>query len=294
MGVTIKVNGTSNSLVHQGSNGFAKSTAPDVCKTPSPGGPVPIPYPIILSMSSDLSNGTTTVKVDGGNMAAIKGSEFSSCSGDEAGTAGGVVSSTNMKEAKWLLYSFDVKMDGANACRLSDKMTMNHGNTFCMGGEMQPPVPPAVPSPQPKGCQCKKGTSAKNRDKVNKGSDGKKPRCAICGKTAAECASLKIREKASELSSAIDPVKRKEIRASIKRWKKRKRLEADHKFPSSKIKMMKDFKKLEENDLDGAKKIMHDQANMRGLCKSCNAGLQDKSKFQGADIIAKIKAALAS
>ena len=61
-----------------------------------------------------------------------------------------------------------------------------------------------------------------------------------------------------------------------------------------KIKMMKDFKKLEENDLDGAKKIMHDQANMRGLCKSCNAGLQAKSKFQGADIIAKIKAALAS
>jgi hypothetical protein len=137
MSTTITVNGVATTLVHKGSNGIAKSTVPDVCKTPGPSGTVPMPYPIIVSMSSDLSNGTTTVKVDGGNMAAIKGSEFSKCSGDEAGTAGGVVSSTNMKEAKWLLYSFDVKMDGANACRLSDKMTMNHQNTFCLQGEIQ-------------------------------------------------------------------------------------------------------------------------------------------------------------
>lgn len=140
MGVTIHVNGTSNSLVHKGSMGIAKSTIPDVCKTPSPGGPVPIPYPIIISMSSDLVKGTKTVKVDGGNMAAVKGSEFSRCTGDEPGTAGGVKSSTNMKEATWILYSFDVKMDGKNACRLTDKMQMNHGNTVCLGGEMQAPV----------------------------------------------------------------------------------------------------------------------------------------------------------
>ena len=74
MAVTIHVNGRSNSLVHKGSNGIAKCTIPDVCKTPSPGGPVPIPYPVILSMSSDLKKGTKTVKVDGGNMAAVKGS----------------------------------------------------------------------------------------------------------------------------------------------------------------------------------------------------------------------------
>ena len=96
MGVTIKVNGKVNSLVHKGSGGIAMSTAPDVCKTPSPAGPIPVPYPVIISRSADLANGTKTVKVDGGNMAAIKGSEFSRCSGDEAGTAGGVVSQTNM------------------------------------------------------------------------------------------------------------------------------------------------------------------------------------------------------
>ncbi|WP_192182794.1 DUF4150 domain-containing protein [Mesorhizobium amorphae] len=140
MSVTIHINGTSNSLAHKGSMGISKSTLPDVCKTPSPGGPVPIPYPIIISMSSDLTGGTTTVKVDGGNMAAIKGSELSRCTGDEPGTAGGVKSSTNMKEAAWILYSFDVKLDGKNACRLSDKLQMNHGNTVCLGGFIQGPV----------------------------------------------------------------------------------------------------------------------------------------------------------
>jgi hypothetical protein len=140
MAVTIHVNGKSNSLVHKGSTGIAKSTLPDVCKTPSPSGPVPIPYPVIVSKSSDLKKGTKKVKVDGGNSAAVKGSELSRCSGDEAGTAGGVKSSTNMKEATWLLYSFDVKLEGKNACRLSDKLMMNHGNTACLMGWGQEPV----------------------------------------------------------------------------------------------------------------------------------------------------------
>jgi hypothetical protein len=142
MPVTIHVNGTSNSLVHKGSMGIVKSTLPDVCKTPSPGGPVPVPYPVIVSMSSQLVKGTTTVKADGGNMCAVKGSELSMCNGDEAGTAGGVKSSTFMKEATWLLYSFDVKLDGKNACRLSDKLQMNHGNSACLAGWGQKPVKP--------------------------------------------------------------------------------------------------------------------------------------------------------
>jgi len=140
MAVTIHVNGKSNSLVHKGSMGIAKSTIPDVCKTPTPSGPVPIPYPVIVSMSSDLVKGTKKVKVDGRKSAAVKGSEFSRCTGDEPGTVGGIKSSTNMKEATWILYSFDVKLEGKNACRLSDKMLMNHGNTACLAGLDQAPV----------------------------------------------------------------------------------------------------------------------------------------------------------
>jgi len=146
MPVTIKVNGTVNSLVHKGSTGISMATIPDVCKTPSPAGPIPIPYPNI-AQSSMLAKGTTTVKVDGGMMAAIKGSEFSMSNGDEAGTAGGVKSSTFIKEATWILYSFDVKLDGKEACRFMDKMFHNHENTVNMGGEIQAPamVAPATP-----------------------------------------------------------------------------------------------------------------------------------------------------
>ncbi len=141
MPVTVKVNGASNSLVHKGSNGISTATIPDVCKTPSPGGPVPIPYPNI-SQSMTLSDGTTTVKADGGMMIAIKGSQFAMSNGDEPGVAGGVKSSTFIKESTWILYSFDVKMDGQNACRLSDKKFQNHENTVDLAGVLQLPVIP--------------------------------------------------------------------------------------------------------------------------------------------------------
>lgn len=142
MPVTVKVNGVANSLVHKGSNGISIATIPDVCKTPSPGGPVPIPYPNI-SQSATLAKGTTTVKADGGMMIAIKGSEFSLSNGDNAGVAGGVKSSTFMKESTWILYSLDVKMEGQGACRLTDKKFQNHENTADLAGVIQLPVIPA-------------------------------------------------------------------------------------------------------------------------------------------------------
>lgn len=135
MSATVIANGLSVS--HKGSGGIARNTLPDVCKTPSPAGPVPVPYPVIVAKSSDLQGGTVTVKADGGQMIAICGSVYSRCTGDEAGTAGGVTSSTNLKESKWLSYSFDVKIEGQGVCRLTDKMTMNHGNTMCLAGDRE-------------------------------------------------------------------------------------------------------------------------------------------------------------
>ncbi len=134
MGVTININGLS--LGHKGSTGIATATLPDVCKTPSPGGPVPLPYPNV-AMVSDLAKGTKTIKTDG-EMAAIKGSELSRSTGDEPGTLGGVKSSTFTKEATWILYSFDVMFEGKNACRLTDKLLMNHQNTACLAGFFNP------------------------------------------------------------------------------------------------------------------------------------------------------------
>lgn len=186
MGLTVKVNGTNLGLVHKGSGHMARNTPRDVCKTPSPGGPVPIPYPVIMSKSSDLKNGTTTVKADGGQMIGVKGCEYATCNGDEAGTAGGVVSSTNMKEAKFILFSFDVKMNGKNACRLGDKMTMNHQNTVCLAGTFptnaggnpflidcenfrSPPNPTTgAPGPRPNGySDCEKKEICKKCEELN-------------------------------------------------------------------------------------------------------------------------------
>ena len=117
---------------------LAAAAAAQEKKAPSPGGPVPVPYPNIAN-SIALSSGTSTVKGDKA-MAANKGSKFAMSNGDNAGVAGGVKSSTFMKEATWILYSFDVKMDGKSAARLTDKMFHNSENAANLGGEAQAPL----------------------------------------------------------------------------------------------------------------------------------------------------------
>lgn len=135
MAVSIIINGLT--LVHKDSGGVAKATMPDTCLTPTPSGPVPINYPNI-AYSKDLAKGTTTVFADGGHMCANKGSEFSKSIGDEAGSVGGILSGTRLAEATWITYSPDVFLEGKNACRLADKMLMNHGNTICLAGVLNP------------------------------------------------------------------------------------------------------------------------------------------------------------
>ncbi|MCX4241755.1 DUF4150 domain-containing protein [Paraliomyxa miuraensis] len=112
-------------IAHKGSGGMS-IVFPDVCQTPSPAGPIPIPYPNI-AQASDTSSGPTTVKCDG-EMPMVKGAKYSKSSGDEAGTAGGVASGVNRDAAEFMLYSFDVKIDGKNACRLGDPLFHNSKN----------------------------------------------------------------------------------------------------------------------------------------------------------------------
>lgn len=113
-------------IAHKGSGGMS-TVFPDVCKTPTPGGPVPIPYPNI-GMSSDTSGGPTKVKTDG-KMPMVKGAKYSMTSGDEAGNAGGGVVSNKFKsEAEFMMYSFDVMFEGKNVCRLGDPLFHNTKN----------------------------------------------------------------------------------------------------------------------------------------------------------------------
>lgn len=115
----------SRGIAQASSNGMSVAF-PDVCLTPSPAGPMPIPYPNI-ARSADVSDGPTSVKVDGA-MPATRGAKYSRSSGDEAGTAGGVASGCNMGAAEFMLYSFDVKIDGQNVCRLGDMLFHNKKN----------------------------------------------------------------------------------------------------------------------------------------------------------------------
>jgi hypothetical protein len=135
MSVTININNLT--LCHRGSDGITRNTLPDVCKTPPDAVPVPFSN---LAFSRDLADGTTTVFADGGNMIGNFGSIFATSILDEGGSLGGVISDTFMAEADFITHSFDVFFEGKPACRLTDKMWMNHRNTVNMGGLMQAPL----------------------------------------------------------------------------------------------------------------------------------------------------------
>jgi hypothetical protein len=137
--VPATVNANSLAVVHASSTGITQ-WFPDVCKTPSPGGPIPIPYPNI-AMSSDTADASTTVKNDG-NPIMLKGSNYKMSTGDEAGSAMGVASNKIKGKAEPVNTSFDVKADGKGVYRLTDPMTHNAGSTPNGGGTPtgEPPV----------------------------------------------------------------------------------------------------------------------------------------------------------
>jgi hypothetical protein len=100
----------------------------DVCKTPGPGGPVPIPYPNIVR-SGDLENGSRTVSINGAPV-CLSSSSLGTSTGNEAATAGGGVASGKTKGAAHPVnYSFSVRIEGKPVVRNLDSFTLNDRNT---------------------------------------------------------------------------------------------------------------------------------------------------------------------
>jgi hypothetical protein len=102
---------------------------PDVCLTPSPAGPVPIPYP-------NLAPGPTTVPsqvlvfymyTPAHNMTSTE----PMTQGDNAGVAMGVASGTVMAPRRHMTASFTVLVGGAPATKLTSVAVQN--NTNCPG-----------------------------------------------------------------------------------------------------------------------------------------------------------------
>jgi len=96
-----------------------RTVFPDACKTPAPP-PIPIPYPN-LGKSSDTDVGPMTVKTDG-VMPMVKGTQYMMSTGDETGALLGVTSNMIKGPCEYTVYSFDVKFEGKNVCRMGDQL----------------------------------------------------------------------------------------------------------------------------------------------------------------------------
>lgn len=121
-------------------SGQCVATGPDVCKTPSPGGPVPIPYPNI-AMVNQADGGSCSSKVKiVGKPAVIKSTEIPMSTGDEAGTAGGGVVSNKFKgNCQFKMGSMKVKVEGKDLCRQTSMTGMNGGSNANVPGQQVAP-----------------------------------------------------------------------------------------------------------------------------------------------------------
>jgi hypothetical protein len=101
---------------------------PDVCKTPTPGGPVPMPYPnIAMLVQAKGSSCSKKVKILN-KKTATKKTEISMSSGDEAGCAGGGVVSNKFKgPAQFKKGSSKVKAEGSPVAHLTSMVGLNGG-----------------------------------------------------------------------------------------------------------------------------------------------------------------------
>lgn len=128
MGDSVFANG--RAVACKASNGKTVCAFPDVCLTPPtpPAGPIPVPYPN-TAMASDLADGSSSVKVEKKPVLLGAKSNFSTSTGDEAGTQGGnVVTHKTKGKAYFAVYSFDVKVEGEGVARHLDPTTHNHAS----------------------------------------------------------------------------------------------------------------------------------------------------------------------
>lgn len=121
-------------------NGVAQAIAvTDVCKTPTPGGPVPMPYPNIAMLN--MANPSTTVKnvVVLGMPACNVKTETTLSNGDEVGVNMGIVSNKIMGPCTFKTSSQKVKFGGKPAVHVTCQTGHNgKSNPNAMGSVMVP------------------------------------------------------------------------------------------------------------------------------------------------------------
>lgn len=109
--------------------GKATSTAPDVCQTPSPTGPMPVPYPNLADMSMADPGGLVRDVLVAGMPAMNQMSKVPMSNGDQAGAGGGVISKKIMGEMIFTSASQQVNVGGKPAVRVTCQTSHNAKNT---------------------------------------------------------------------------------------------------------------------------------------------------------------------
>lgn len=98
---------------------------PDTCLTPSPVGPIPIPYPN-MAMGLTANPATACKKIYLSCMPAHNlMTQIPISQGDNAGVAGGVASGMMMGPCKHLMGSFGVIYEGAPATKMTSPTGQN-------------------------------------------------------------------------------------------------------------------------------------------------------------------------
>lgn len=110
---------------------------PDVCNTPSPAGPVPIPYPN-TGMLNQASKTAKKVFFVNKPVVTLK-SEIPRSMGDEAGINGGVVSGTTMDKVLFKKGSSKVIVEGQPCVQLASVTGHNGASSNMPAGQVVAP-----------------------------------------------------------------------------------------------------------------------------------------------------------
>lgn len=120
-------------------NGGAQTTAsPDVCKVPTPAGPVPTPF-VNMGTTQMADPGGLVKKVLVVNMPAMnQASKIMMTNGNQPGTIGGVVSNKVMGEVQFMNGSTKVMVGGKPAVRVGVMTGQNGAAVNAVGSVIQP------------------------------------------------------------------------------------------------------------------------------------------------------------
>jgi 5-methylcytosine-specific restriction endonuclease McrA len=241
-------------------DGKSICSMPDVCMTPpqTPATPpgVPIPYPN-TGMSSDCSDGSSTVMISGQEVMLKDKSYFKKSTGDEAGCAPmkGVVTATNTGKVYFTAWSMDVLIEGENVDRHLDLTTHNHASPPPNDGVPWPEIDKMAPPGSAKNKPCEQKCKDKKLSKEQKGSLRK----------------TKDYDKAKErVNSGPKPLTCPTCKSKVNY------LSPDHIMPIEATAAMPGFACLSKEDQS---KVVNHPANFVGLCPSCNSSKSDTLWF---------------